>query len=446
VNLAPLPERFRTHLHEADLLAGPARVLLGVSGGADSFALLDLAAAVAPERRLELIVVHADHGIHPGSGRVAATVAATAQERYGLEPVVGQLALGPGTGETRARAARYRFFRAVQRERGAAWLATAHHADDQVETVLLRLLRGSAPAGLGGIPERGPGGLVRPLLPFTRAELAAHAAAAGLPVFDDPANRDVRHMRSWVRTVLRPLLDERTGGAARAALLAVAAHAADEAAAWDAVLDRLPGLDVRAEDGAFSLAREVLGGYENRLAGRILRAAARRAGVRLGPAAAARAALFAGAAASGRRLALGEGLLAEAAFDRLVVSRAEPLPEPADLVGERGSREAAGWRFEWSPDEAPAQLARTGWTTWVTPGPLAVRAPRRGDRVAPLGGAGRRTVSRLLMEARVPRVERERRPVLVRGDEVLWVPGICRAAAALPAPGTRAVRIDAAAR
>ena len=88
-------------------------------------------------------------------------------------------------------------------------------------------------------------------------------------------------------------------------------------------------------------------------------------------------------------------------------------------------------------------MERGGWTTWL---PAAegweLRPPRAGDRLVPLGGVGRRPLRRLLMEARVPRGERTGYLVVARGETVLWVPGICRAAAEVPAPGTRAVRLD----
>jgi len=96
---------------------------------------------------------------------------------------------------------------------------------------------------------------------------------------------------------------------------------------------------------------------------------------------------------------------------------------------------------EWSPGAAPARLPRSDWTTWIAGGEWAVRPPRAGDRLVPLGGVGRRPLRRLLMEARVPRGDREGYPVLARGETILWVPGVCRSAADLPRPGTHAVRV-----
>ena len=417
--------------------------MLAVSGGADSLALLDLFAGMARALRLELVVAHADHGIGRESGAVASRVHEIAS-RYGLETVVGRLRLGAGASETRARVARYRYLRQVQEERGARYLVTAHHADDQAETVLLRLLRGSAPAGLAGIPERGPRGLVRPLLPFTRAELAAHVRSCGLEPFDDPANRDPRHLRSWVRNAVLPKLAERLGPAVRTALLDTARHARAERRAWDAVLDLLPGLDAKVREGRLDVAREALCGYDKCLAARALRAVAQRAGLALGPSAAARLVRFASGAASGRRWPVGGGLCAEGAFGRLRVWRPEPDPGAVSLSGASGACEFAGYLLRWRPARAPARMTRADWVAWFDAVPDAVRAVAEGDRVLPLGGTGRRKVSRLLMEAKVPRGERSRHPVLVgAGGEVLWVPGVCRAAGGLPRPGVRCVRVDA---
>ena len=440
---APLPERLRAHLAAARLLEGPGLALLAVSGGPDSMALLDLLAALARERALTLLVVHADHGIHEASARIADQVARIARDRYALETVVRPLALGAGASETHAREERYRFFRAVQRERQARWLATAHHADDQAETILLRLLRGSGPTGLAGIPAQGPDGLVRPLLPYRRAELLAHVRAAGLPAFDDPANTDPRHMRSWVRAELLPLLVARLGeDAALESLLAVQQHAARDVIAWDMVLDALGTLDVRSASGRADVARAPLAGYDGALAGRLVGAAARRSGLVVGPAQAARMAPVARQAASERRIDLGAGLEAEAAFDRLVIRRVEEADAPLALAGEEGQCRFGGFAVRWQRGNAPEHVGRGGWTTWVDRGDLTIRAPARGDRLVPLGGVGHRAVSRLLMEARVGRADRWRHPVIALDGAPLWIPGVCRGSAAVPAPGTLAVRLD----
>ena len=120
-----------------------------------------------------------------------------------------------------------------------AFVLTAHHADDQVETVLMRALAGSGPAGLAGMAARS-GLLVRPLLPFRRALLAGYVRGRALPVWYDPANQNPRHLRSWLRGDALPMLRSRLPKVDEA-LLSVARQAGRDRAAWDAVLDLLPG-------------------------------------------------------------------------------------------------------------------------------------------------------------------------------------------------------------
>src|SRR5438445_187971 len=282
------------------------------------------------------------------------------------------------------------------------------------------------------------------LLQFTHAELVSYAAERGLPVYDDPANRDARHVRSWVRTTLLPLLTERLGPRLRSDLLEHGRHAASDRRAWDLVLDVVPDLALGVERDGFAVARASVCGYDNALSVALLRAAARRVGLILGPAKARQLARFA-ERPSGRWLPLGSGWTAEVAFDRLRVGREAAIGCALERIapsGDRGSALFGDFEIQWSPAAAPAQIERATWTTWVDSDAWEVRLPARGDSLVPLGGVGHRPLRRLLMEARVPRSARPRYPVVSRGATILWVPGICRSAAGVPEPGTRAVRLD----
>lgn len=443
---ASLPERLLDHIRGARLFRESGEALVAVSGGADSVALLDLLNGVAGELGLSIVVAHIDHGIASDSRTVARSVK-TLAATYGVPFETIELHLGAEASETEARRARYAWLREVQRRRGARYLVTAHHEDDQLETLVLRALRGSAPAGLAGIAARTRGGLVRPLLPFTRAQLAAYAAARGLPVHDDPANRDPRHLRSWIRTTLLPLLTERLGSRLRHDVLTAGRHAARDRRAWDRVLDVVPDFGFTVDESGFAVARGSVGGYDSKLAVALLRAAARRVGLVLGPSKAQRLVALA-RGPSGRRLPLGDGWSAEVAFDTLRVSRRDAgsrvdcALERVWPTGERGSARFGEFEITWSPAAAPDQMERATWTTWLDGDSWEVRAAARGDSLVPLGGVGHRPLRRLLMEARVPRSARPGYPVVSRGETILWVPGICRSAEGVPAPGTRAVRVD----
>jgi tRNA(Ile)-lysidine synthase len=213
-------------------------VAAAVSGGADSVALLYALRTLAGPRDWRLGVLTVDHGLRPSSAADAAFVAGEA-DRLGLPVRLLRLApeelerhrrAGP---EGAARAARYAALLAAADEGGWDWLATGHTQDDQAETVLLQLLRGSGPDGLAGMALRS-GRLLRPLLGVRRAETRACCAALGVRWREDPSNEDQRFLRNAVRGRVLPLLEELRPGAT--ATLARAAELARDDRAWTAEL------------------------------------------------------------------------------------------------------------------------------------------------------------------------------------------------------------------
>ena len=177
-------------------------LLLAVSGGADSTALLLLARAALGTRCRAATV---DHGIRAEAAAEAAAVARLCA-KLGVEHATLAAPLPKRVRRTanlsaRARALRYRLLEEHARKVGARRIATAHHADDQLETLVMRLNRGAGIAGLAGIRPKG-GSLIRPLLGWRRAELAALVARAGLTAIEDPSNVDDRFDRARLRKVL----------------------------------------------------------------------------------------------------------------------------------------------------------------------------------------------------------------------------------------------------
>jgi tRNA(Ile)-lysidine synthase len=223
-------ERFRRELERLRPEGG--RLGLAVSGGPDSLAMLLLAEAAIPG---QFQVATVDHGLRAESADECAMVARIcAERRIGCE--VLQVTVEPGNLQAAAREARYAALGRWARERGLSAVATAHQADDQAETLLMRLNRGSGAAGLAGVRARGtlPNSniaLVRPVLAFRRSELAGVVSAAGLGAVDDPSNADERFDRVRMRRAVEGAdwLDARS-------LAASAAHLADadEALDWAA--------------------------------------------------------------------------------------------------------------------------------------------------------------------------------------------------------------------
>ena len=218
---------------------------LAVSGGTDSLAMMLLAHAAIPE---QFEVACVDHGLRTASADECTLVAALCAERAIACRVIA-VTVAPGNVQAEARRARYDALCAWARERGLGALATAHHADDQAETLLMRLNRGSGVAGLAGVRERSlvgaEGGetvLLRPVLAFRRAELAAVLAACAVEPAHDPSNADVRFDRVRLRRALAEAdwLDP-------AALARSAAHLAEAEAALEAFTDESWARLVRRE-------------------------------------------------------------------------------------------------------------------------------------------------------------------------------------------------------
>jgi tRNA(Ile)-lysidine synthase len=435
-----LVEEFRRHLSR--LPVPPGRAVVAVSGGPDSIALLDLLLHTRDVHHLEFLVAHADHGISPESASVAARVRELASS-LGLPCRIGELHLGGFAAETPARTARYLWLGRVREETGASCIITAHHADDQAETVLMRALKGSGPAGLAGMAALS-GALIRPLLPFRREDLARYVRERGLPVWLDPANKDSRHLRSWIRCEVLPMLRRRLPEI-DANLLRLSRQAALNREAWELALEALPGLDFRRETDAFSVAASVLADYDSTLAAALIMAAARRAGFPIGLSKAQKVLQLARTGASGSEVPLARGWKAELSFDRLRLVRPNrpSAKVPWTLAGESGEGQWGGWRIRWRREVVPEHPERSALTAWFTGDGLTVRGWAPGEKIRPVARTGRRRVVRCFQEARVPLSQRAEWPILARQEDVVWIPGVCRSDALLPAAGTEALRVDA---
>jgi tRNA(Ile)-lysidine synthase len=214
----------------------PARLLVAYSGGLDSTVLLHLCAALPADTGATLAAVHVDHGLHPDAGAWAAHCRAVCQ-RLGVPLTVLRVNAAAARAEkgveAAAREARYAALAPLLGNGDC--LLTAHHRDDQAETVLLQLLRGSGPAGLAAMPPAAPFGAglhLRPLLGVARGALRRYAEARGLSWLDDPSNADPTLGRAWLRSELLPRLRARWPGA-DAVLARAARHCADATAIVD---------------------------------------------------------------------------------------------------------------------------------------------------------------------------------------------------------------------
>jgi tRNA(Ile)-lysidine synthase len=426
------------------MLSGGETVLVGVSGGADSVALLTTLLALAPGWRLALRVLHVDHRLRPDSAADAQFVR-TLGERLGVPVDVTRVDVGAGSVEAAARAARYAALEAAADRVGARRIALGHTADDQAETVLMRLIEGAGMRGLAGIPAV-RGRIIRPLIEARHREAVAELEAAGVPWVEDASNQDPKFFRNRVRHELLPLLAAayepdivaRLEAVARAARRSI--DALDEVAARE--LERL----AERTDGAVTLPRSALAALPRAVAAEVLRRAAASLGSRAPLRAWGHRGLRRALAptAPRRPFRLG-GVLVEVSGDRIRVgASAMPglVPRDIDVPG-RVELAEIGRALESIVVPATGYVvsrdpARAAFDADRLPSRLRVRARRRGDRLAAFGGGERRLKS-LLIDAKIPRWERNRVPVVDAGGEIVWVAGLRRAAAAPVTAATRRV-------
>ncbi len=419
------------------------KVVVAVSGGPDSLALLHVLWRLRDELGIALHVAHLNHLLRGEEAAADAAFVAEMAARLGLpvtveEVPVARLAAERGLSvEEAGREARYEFFRRVAAATGAGRVALGHTRDDQAETVLMRLLRGSGPAGLSGIPPVRDGWIIRPLLAVPRTAVEAYCRRHGLRPRRDPTNEEPSYLRNRIRLELLPRLEAEYNPMLRQALahLAEVLRAEEEwagRAAADAA-DRL----LRRSGDAVVVPVEGLLGLPVALRRRVVRLAAERAGLPSLPFEHVERVLALAAGAVGRALSLPGGGLARLEHDGLVLGPdgEEPAPFAYRLevpgsvaIPEAGLRLVAEVVPGPPLPRAGEQVPRGEGDVAVLdaerlPALLTVRSRRPGDRFRPLGLEGEKKLQDYFVDARVPRRQRDRVPIVEAHGEIVWVVG-----------------------
>lgn len=402
-----------------DCVAHHPRVLLAVSGGRDSMVMLDAFRTHGPGAIAA--VASFDHGTGPEAARAVRRVRALCRT---LDiPCHSARAAGVLRSEAGWRTARWGFLNALSR-RLQAPVATAHTRDDQVETILMRVLRGAGARGLAGLAA--PGAILRPLLRLSRDTLAAYAAERGVRWTEDPSNGDLRHLRNRVRRVLLPAL-QAVRPCLAAELLAIGERAAalrrtvDDVAATLATIDR---------DGALCVATSGLAGYDPEALRLLWPALAARVSATLDRRGTERLARFTMEAQTGDRMQLSGPV--HVVRRRNAIAVGVPVtksPSCAVLVP------GLAWgvfRF----GVVARDTVATRWHACLDEGAsYSVRAWRPGDRMHGAGDAAPRRIKGFLRDAGLVGPERPGWPVVLRGEEIVWIPGVRRSDAATVRPG-----------
>ena len=473
------------HVSEAierqSLLEEGERVLLAVSGGADSMSLLSILRRLSSRFRIELAIGHFDHRLRDTSN----------VDRRTVEVIAGGLGLAfhHGEGDVHARAEehgetieeaarklRYQYLFDLANEIRADRIATGHTRDDQIETVLMRILRGTGTRGLAGIPAR-RGSLIRPLLGLAHLQLVNYCRENHIPFVEDPLNRDKRFTRNWLRFELLPSI-RRYYPSVGDNLLRLSRNAADalqrirrsttpfikrnlrceERGAGSAELADdadyvwtldLAGIGDLDQEDKYVLFGDLLTdhlGYDpdysrvhfeklTRLSGR--------------------------AAASGEQLSI-PGLTVRREFDTLVFTPpgrpagGAPSPKPVVELAIPGEVSVGAVRVRASihtsePDDSAEDFdaakflshepmmfesggnRKPGVAYFALPAvqpPLVIRSPRAGDRMRPFGMKGRKKLSDIFIDRKIPLRRRDETLVVADRNQILWLVGVTTAESA----------------
>lgn len=423
-------QRVAEFIAQHDLLRAGASAVVGVSGGADSVALLHMLTALVPSMGFTVCAAHFNHGIRGAAADADEAFVRRLCARLGVPLFCGRAdvpSLAERRGQTleqAAREARYAFLEEARVHFGADVIAVAHHMDDQAETLLLHLARGAGLAGLVGMKAR-RGRVIRPLLPLRRSEIEAYLSQEGLSFCTDETNLLRDSTRNRIRLDVLPYLAEHVNPAIVPALCAASELLAqDEAYLCEAAGQRL--LSVQRGENAYD--RAALAALPPALLGRAVRMALAAAGAEKDierTHVEQVIALLQGR--TGARLHLpGVDVWVDYALlcvGRLPEEASEPFEVPLVRAGETRTEkgvflaeEVPPERFVRDPFIACFDLAK------LPAEGLSVRSRRPGDRFFPLNAPGRRKLKEFFIDKKVPRAEREV-PLIACGQEILFVPG-----------------------
>ena len=486
--MTPFEQRVLRTIREEKMLRPGDRVGVAVSGGADSVALLRLLDGLRKWLGITLIVVHFDHCLRGAESEADARFVSELARRLALNIVVDREDVAAVAAkqklnlEDAARRLRYAFFERVIKEGKATRIAVAHTADDQAETVLAHLLRGSGPAGLAGIYPVA-GAIVRPLLWCRRESLRKYLRELKQDWRDDATNRDVRRMRARIREQLLPMIEKDFSPQIAVRLGRTARLSREEEQFWAALVeDRFRAL-VRSKDGAFTIGlRDLLAPLDvsagaldegappagkppaalRALTERLIRRLYQRvSGSAQGPTAerVEEVIHLAAESTSGRQIELPDGVRVERAFQDLIFSRAnarakrhETAARPhayqySVMLPSRGAITVSVSELQrcfrlkvidWPGAARDTKVECTALDADLLRAPLILRNWRPGDAYRPRGGRQAQKLKRLFLAKRIPVRERTGWPVLESDGRIVWVRGMPPADEYCANAGTRA--------
>ncbi|WP_176392069.1 tRNA lysidine(34) synthetase TilS [Marininema halotolerans] len=442
-------QEMKRWIDEHHLLPGGSHVMVGVSGGADSLALLHGLKELAHDYQWRLTAIHVEHGLRGAESEADAQFVVQTAKRWGIAVFVehvdvkGALREQGGNKQELARKMRYDAFARIAKQQAVDVLALAHQADDQVETVLMRILRGTSPAGLVGIPLLRPWRdiqLVRPLLGVSREAIEAYCLENGLTPREDASNQDIQFTRNRVRLELLPMLAT-YNPRVRDSILQLSKLAQAESLHWQVLeeqaraevvvserdgwitldIQRLTALDIALQRRVIKLILNCLVKKETNLSTHQAVEGIRSVIIGSNPAAS---------------LHLPGEMKAEREYGWLHLFRKSqersipyypPFSSPLPLQIPGRTELPQGTFRAWTSTQPVSVEHGMDYAVFdreQLQGALTVRSRRPGDRMWPKGLHGRKKVKDILIDAKVPKRERDSIPFVFHGDEIIWIPGL----------------------
>jgi tRNA(Ile)-lysidine synthase len=454
-----LLERFRTEAENAGWWRQNQGVVAAVSGGPDSMALLHLLRSLSAERSFPLLAAHVNHRFRGAEAEAEAELAGRTAEEWGIpfrQASIDVPAYIEETGmnaQAAARSKRYEFLAETAASFGASHLALGHHADDQAETVLMRMLRGTGIGGLAGMPAHRKEGnleLIRPLLRITKGELLAYCERNGVPYAQDSSNASRYYFRNEVRLDLIPML-EKYNPKLRESLIRLSDTAAADDEYMESQTEAAFSRTAVRSGGGFRLDRRLLQGLHVALQRRLIKLILkycsepgyflehRQIGEMLDALDDRRPSMS--------RIDIGDGKVFVREYDEVFIGnpspaakryRAEVVEFPSVFsLGDSGRNiefERLDGDFSLPPEHR--------WEAFFDESdlalPLVVRSREPGDRLEPAGLNGTKKVQDMFVDAKVPRSRRDDWPLLCdAAGRILWIPGLRRSMHAVVHAGTK---------
>jgi len=415
--------------------------IVAVSGGPDSVCLLDILHELSEELQIGLVVAHFDHGLRETEDEAETEFVRELASSMGLpfetEKASPLLEGPPSSLEERARNARYAFLEKVRDRRRAQKIALGHHLDDQAETVLMRLLRGSGPSGLAGIPPCRGNTIIRPLIDMKRGEIVSYLKARNLSYVTDSSNLQTNYLRNKIRLELLPLLHEYQPRLTEH--LGQLAHI---------LRGENKYLELQAEDwvvrhteergqGDFLIPVGTFTDLPPPIRNRVVRHLLKKVGKnlrRIDHGHIESVVMLAKSRNSQGTLNLPNGLTVKRVYDTLVFTAHETI-RPKEFYYQLDGfgtydLEEIGRSITLVEMERDADLNRQDhdWTAYLDADklkfPLIIRNFAPGDRFVPLGMRGHKKVKDLFMDLKVPSEVRALTPLLLSQDTPVWVCGL----------------------